>query len=157
MKNPSDTAAFRQSLLRLLEAGPSAEDRLLAEFERQRRPSQPLYSTLLYILTHLNFSERAAQRHWDRIPNSDIMRPTDNGQNLGPDLDTTDQQAPGIGMDGDLSNPADNDTFERGAPLLYRFHFQPCHGEAVGYGLCRHLHRHELSQPFKTNPHSVPS
>jgi diguanylate cyclase (GGDEF)-like protein len=67
VKSPSDTVAFRQSLLRLLEAGPADEDRLLEEFEKQRKPSQPLYSSLLYILTHLNFSERTAVRHWERI------------------------------------------------------------------------------------------
>ena len=67
MKNPTDAVAFRQSLLRLLEAGPGDEDRVLAEFEAERRAGQPLYSSLLYILTHLNFAERTAHRHWDRI------------------------------------------------------------------------------------------
>jgi diguanylate cyclase (GGDEF)-like protein len=67
LKNPGDAVAFRQSLLRLLEAGPGDEDRLLAEFEAERRAGQPLYSSLLYILTHLNFAERAAHKHWERI------------------------------------------------------------------------------------------
>jgi diguanylate cyclase (GGDEF)-like protein len=83
VKNPSETLAFRQSLLRLLEAGPSEEDRLLAEFERQKKPSQPLYSSLLYILTHLNFSERTAQRHWERIRAQRERLRDDLGRDVG--------------------------------------------------------------------------
>jgi hypothetical protein len=67
LKSPTDAVAFRQSLLRLLEAGPADEDRVLAGFEAERRAGQPLYSSLLYILTHLNFAERTAQKHWERI------------------------------------------------------------------------------------------
>ena len=67
MKSPLDALSFRQSLLELLEADPPHEERLLAEFERRRVKGYPLYSSILYILTHLNFSEAEAQRQWRRI------------------------------------------------------------------------------------------
>jgi diguanylate cyclase (GGDEF)-like protein len=67
VKSPADSLPFRQSLLEFLEAGPGREEALLAEFERRRTPSDPLYSSLLYLLTHLDFSERLAARHWKRI------------------------------------------------------------------------------------------
>ena len=67
MKPPADAVAFRQSLLQLLEAGPAREDRLLDKFDRGTTDGQPLYSSILSILTHLNFSEPQAQRHWRRI------------------------------------------------------------------------------------------
>jgi len=67
VKSPAETLSFRQSLLELLEAGPDREEALLAEFEEKRGPGDPLYSALLYLLTHLNFSEPRAARHWKRI------------------------------------------------------------------------------------------
>jgi diguanylate cyclase (GGDEF)-like protein len=67
VKSPAETLSFRQSLLELLEAGPDREEALLAEFEEKRQPGDPLYSALLYLLTHLNFSEPRAERHWKRI------------------------------------------------------------------------------------------
>ncbi|HVO11598.1 MAG TPA: diguanylate cyclase [Vicinamibacteria bacterium] len=67
MKSPAEALAFRHSLLDLLEAGPRREEALLAELERRRDPAQPLYSSLLYLLTHLNFPERTAERHWRRV------------------------------------------------------------------------------------------
>jgi diguanylate cyclase (GGDEF)-like protein len=66
LKDPEAALAFRQSLLQLLEANPPHEERLLAEFEL-RRHEGPLYSSILYILTHLSFSEPEARRHWKRI------------------------------------------------------------------------------------------
>jgi diguanylate cyclase (GGDEF)-like protein len=63
----ADPLNFRQSLLQLLEANPPEEEKLLATFEGARTQEQPLYSAVLYILTHLNFSEAEAQRHWKRI------------------------------------------------------------------------------------------
>ena len=63
---------------------------------------------------------RPHQRHRHMISNSDVMRPADDGQHLRPDLDTTHQEAPGAGMGGDVDDPADDDTFERCAPVLYR-------------------------------------
>jgi len=68
-KKSSDGVSFRHTLLELLEADPPHEERLLAEFESQKpdRQGQPLYSTILYILTHLTFPEAEAERHWRRI------------------------------------------------------------------------------------------
>jgi diguanylate cyclase (GGDEF)-like protein len=68
-KTNHDGVSFRHTLLDLLESDPPNEDRLLAEFE-ERRPGgedQPLYSTILYILTHLTFPEAEAERHWRKI------------------------------------------------------------------------------------------
>ena len=67
MKSPAESLPFRQSLLEFLEAGPGREEALLAEFERRKAQGDPLYSSLLYLLTHLNFTERQATRHWKRI------------------------------------------------------------------------------------------
>jgi diguanylate cyclase (GGDEF)-like protein len=67
VKSPTDSLPFRQSLLDFLEAGPGREKALLAEIEKKRDPCDPLYSTLLYLLAHLNFTERRAQRHWMRV------------------------------------------------------------------------------------------
>ena len=58
---------IRHALLQLLEANPPDEEKLLARFETQKKGGQPLYSAILYILTHLSFSEREAERHWRRI------------------------------------------------------------------------------------------
>jgi diguanylate cyclase (GGDEF)-like protein len=67
VKTPAESLSFRQSLLELLEAGPGHEEALLAEFERRRGPGDPLYSSLVYLLTHLSFTERQAARHWRRV------------------------------------------------------------------------------------------
>ena len=67
MKSPAETLNFRQSLLEFLEAGPGQEEALLEEFERKKSQGDPLYSSLLYLLTHLNFTERQAARHWKKI------------------------------------------------------------------------------------------
>ena len=66
MKSPAETLNFRQSLLEFLEAGPGHEEALLEEFERKKSQGDPLYSSLLYLLTHLNFTERQAARHWKK-------------------------------------------------------------------------------------------
>jgi diguanylate cyclase (GGDEF)-like protein len=66
VKAPADTVKLRQSLLELLEADPPHEEKLLAQFEK-RRSEGPLYSSILYILTHLSFTEVEARRHWRRI------------------------------------------------------------------------------------------
>lgn len=58
---------IRQNLLKLLEADPPNEERLLAEFERHQQGGQQLYACLLSILTHLTFTESEAYRHWRRI------------------------------------------------------------------------------------------
>ena len=67
MKSPAETLNFRQSLLEFLEAGPGHEEALLEEFERKKSQGDPLYSSLLYLLTHLNFTERQAARHWKKM------------------------------------------------------------------------------------------
>jgi diguanylate cyclase (GGDEF)-like protein len=67
MTSPEPSDEIRQALLQLLEADPPDEEKLLARFEEQRRPGGPLYSSILYILTHLTFSETEAERHWRRI------------------------------------------------------------------------------------------
>ncbi len=67
MKSPAESLSYRQSLLEFLEAGPHREEALLEEFERSKGTDDPLYSSLIYLLTHLNFSERRAARHWKRI------------------------------------------------------------------------------------------
>jgi two-component system cell cycle response regulator len=67
VKSPAESLNFRQSLLEFLEAGPGREEALLEEFERKRDKGDPLYSSLLYLLAHLNFTERQAARHWKRV------------------------------------------------------------------------------------------
>ena len=67
MKSPAETLNFRQSLLEFLEAGPGQEEALLEQFERKKSQGDPLYSSLLYLLTHLNFTERQAARHWKKV------------------------------------------------------------------------------------------
>jgi diguanylate cyclase (GGDEF)-like protein len=69
VKSPAESLSFRQSLLELLEAGPNREEKLLDEFERKKGKGDALYSPLLYLLTHLNFTEARAARHWERIRN----------------------------------------------------------------------------------------
>jgi diguanylate cyclase (GGDEF)-like protein len=68
-KTTHDGVSFRHTLLELLESDPPNEDRLLAEFETGRadREGEPLYATILYILTHLTFPEAEAERHWGKI------------------------------------------------------------------------------------------
>src|SRR5262245_38813410 len=62
----ADPITFRQSLLELLEADPPHEEQLLERFEAQAELG-PLYSSILYILTHLTFTEAEAKRHWKKI------------------------------------------------------------------------------------------
>jgi diguanylate cyclase (GGDEF)-like protein len=67
VKSPAESLNFRQSLLEFLEAGPGHEEALLEQFERRKGQGDPLYSSLLYLLTHLNFTERQAARHWKKV------------------------------------------------------------------------------------------
>jgi diguanylate cyclase (GGDEF)-like protein len=67
VKSPAESLNFRQSLLEFLEAGPGRQEALLEEFERRKGEDDPLYSSLLYLLTHLDFTERQAARHWKRV------------------------------------------------------------------------------------------
>jgi diguanylate cyclase (GGDEF)-like protein len=63
---PPDPIAFRQSLLELLASDPPHEEKLLQRFEAEA-DFAPLYSSILYILTHLTFPEGEARRHWQKI------------------------------------------------------------------------------------------
>ncbi|MBI3932121.1 MAG: diguanylate cyclase [Acidobacteria bacterium] len=77
MARSTDGAALRQALLQLLEADPPQEERLLADLERRQEEGQPLYSAALYLLTHLQFPEAEARRHWRRIlAHRDLLRMT---------------------------------------------------------------------------------
>ena len=67
MKTPAESLSFRQSLLELLEADPDREEKLLEKFEQKRGKGDALYAPLLYLLTHLDFTEAKATRHWKRI------------------------------------------------------------------------------------------
>jgi two-component system cell cycle response regulator len=67
VKSPAESLRFRQSLLELLEAGPDREEKLLEEFEKNKGQGDSLYAPLLYLLTHLDFTERQAARHWKRV------------------------------------------------------------------------------------------
>ena len=67
VRNPTGSPLFRQSLLEFLQAGPRRQRTLLARLQRDCGPQTPLYSTLLFLLTHLSFSERRAAGHWRRI------------------------------------------------------------------------------------------
>jgi diguanylate cyclase (GGDEF)-like protein len=67
VKSPAESLRFRQSLLELLEAGPDREEKLLEEFEKNKGQGDSLYAPLLYLLTHLDFTETQATKHWRRI------------------------------------------------------------------------------------------
>jgi len=77
-----DPIAFRQSLLDLLEADPPHEEKLLERFEKQK-DFGPLYSSIIYILTHLTFSEAEAKRHWRRIRAHRDRLQMDLGRDVG--------------------------------------------------------------------------
>ena len=81
MSSAPDSTRLRQSLLRLLEAGPREDDELLAAIEKRVKPGQPLYSCLLHVLTHLSFTEAQARRHWERI----VEHRRELGRRLGRD------------------------------------------------------------------------
>jgi diguanylate cyclase (GGDEF)-like protein len=63
----TDAQRFRQTLLRLLQGAAGGEERVLARLEKTHAAGQPLYSTLLSLLTHLEFPEAAARRHWEKV------------------------------------------------------------------------------------------
>jgi hypothetical protein len=82
LKFPDEDVGLRQSLLQLLEAGPAREERLLEDLD-QAKDGQPLYSSMLSVLTHLSFSEAQAQRHWRRIRAHRQVLRTALGRDLG--------------------------------------------------------------------------
>jgi diguanylate cyclase (GGDEF)-like protein len=65
-KAPIDALAYRQALLELLEVDPPHEEKLLAKFEKHKGEG-PLYSSILYILTHLTYTESEAKKHWGGV------------------------------------------------------------------------------------------
>jgi diguanylate cyclase (GGDEF)-like protein len=64
---PVEPLPIRQSLLNFVGAGAEREDALLERLERMRGPGDPLYSSLIFLLAHLNFTERRAEHHWRRL------------------------------------------------------------------------------------------
>src|SRR5262249_44020673 len=74
---------IRQALLQLLQANAPDEEALLARFEEERRKGGPVYSSILYILTHLTFSETEAERHWRRIHQHREAMKTSLGRDAG--------------------------------------------------------------------------
>ena len=58
MKSPAESLNFRQSLLKLLEAGPDREEKLLEQFEQNKGRGDSLYAPLLYLLTHLDYQDK---------------------------------------------------------------------------------------------------
>jgi diguanylate cyclase (GGDEF)-like protein len=63
---PTDPQTLRQSLLRLLQNGAAGTDAALARLAADA-PGLPVYSTLLSLLTHLDFAEAVARRHWQKV------------------------------------------------------------------------------------------
>jgi diguanylate cyclase (GGDEF)-like protein len=86
---PPDLFDLRQSVVSLLEVDPPQEEQLLADFERDaeilgdRDTHHPLYSTIIYILTHLTFAEPEARRHWQRIVAHRARLRTQLGREVG--------------------------------------------------------------------------
>jgi diguanylate cyclase (GGDEF)-like protein len=102
VKTPAETVPFRQSLLSILEAGPGRENALLEELLRRRRPGDPLYSSLLYLLTHLDFGEREAARHWRSIARHRCTMTTALGRDPGLRVAILDYF---VNVGGQLRNP----------------------------------------------------
>jgi diguanylate cyclase (GGDEF)-like protein len=74
--------AFRQSLVELLRSDSLDDDRLTARCEAYRAEGHAAYSALIYVLSHLSFSEAEARAHWKRvIAHRDRLR-----QRLGRDI-----------------------------------------------------------------------
>lgn len=67
MAKPTDAQRFRQTLLRLLQGAAGREERVLAQLEKKQAAGQPVYSTLLSLLAHLEFPEAVARRHWEKV------------------------------------------------------------------------------------------
>jgi diguanylate cyclase (GGDEF)-like protein len=63
----TDPTRLRQTVLRLLEARDPEGEKLIADLEARYEPGQPLYSSIVYALTHLEFSETQARKHWERV------------------------------------------------------------------------------------------
>ncbi len=63
----AEVVAFRHELLELLAQQPPDDAELLEILARHEAHGHPVYSALLSILVHLDFSEATARRHWKRI------------------------------------------------------------------------------------------
>ena len=63
----ADPTLLRRSVLRILEAENPQAEKLLADLELRCEPGQPLYSSILHALTHLEFTEAQARRHWQQV------------------------------------------------------------------------------------------
>jgi diguanylate cyclase (GGDEF)-like protein len=101
VKAQADALSLRQSLLQLLEANPPHEEKLLAEFERHKDEGL-LYSSILYILTHLSFSEPEARRHWKRIRAHRERLRTELGRDVGTRVALLDYF---VNLNRELKNP----------------------------------------------------
>lgn len=66
-RQAAEVLAFRHELLELLEKQPPDDAALLDMLERHRLHGHPVFSALLSMLVHLDFSETEARRHWLRI------------------------------------------------------------------------------------------
>jgi diguanylate cyclase (GGDEF)-like protein len=64
---PAPDSRLRQSLLRLLAATARDEERLLRALDRRAAAGGPVYSSLLFVLAHLSFSEADAERHFRKV------------------------------------------------------------------------------------------
>ena len=78
-----DPAVFRQSLVQLLEAHPAREDQFEIEFEALRAEGHPVYSEVLYILTHLSFTESEARKHWQKVAAQRVQLKNQLGRDVG--------------------------------------------------------------------------
>src|SRR5262245_18787657 len=97
-----DPASFRKSLLEQLEARSPREGELLERFETLHREGQPVYSEVLFILTHLSFSEREARRHWQRLSRHRERLRGDLGRDVGLRVAILDYF---VNLDPTLKNP----------------------------------------------------
>jgi diguanylate cyclase (GGDEF)-like protein len=63
----ADPTLLRRSVLRILEAENPEGEKLLADLELHAEPGQPVYSSILHALTHLDFTEPQARKHWQQV------------------------------------------------------------------------------------------
>ena len=66
IQNPSLPSDLRQSIVARLGDDASA-DSSLEELVGQAGTDVPIYSAILFVLTHLSFSEKEASGHWEKI------------------------------------------------------------------------------------------
>ena len=66
IEKPPLASGLRQSIVAGL-SGDASADRRLKELVGQAGADVPIYSAILFILTHLSFSEEEASSHWEKI------------------------------------------------------------------------------------------